>query len=57
MAKRKTHRLSYYLSALKDPGLTCGQLDELLTDAAKQMPSVLSDSDYERIYWLVMSRM
>ena len=34
MAKRKTHRLSYYLSALKDPGLTCGQLDELLTDAA-----------------------
>lgn len=57
MAKRKTHRLSYYLSALKDPGLTCGQLDELLTDAAKQMPSVLSDADYNRIYWLVMSRM
>lgn len=56
MAKRKTHRLSYYLSALKDPSLTSIQLDALLTDAAKQMPSVLSDADYNKIYWLVMSR-
>lgn len=57
MAKRKTHRLRYYLAALENPSLTSGQLDELLTDAAKQMPSVLSDADYNRIYWLVMSRM
>lgn len=56
MAKRKTHRLGYYLTALQDTSLTRGQLNELLNDAAKQMPSILSDADYDRIYWLVMSR-
>lgn len=56
MAKRKTHRLRYYLTALQDTSLTRGQLNELLNDAAKQMPSILSDADYDRIYWLVMSR-
>lgn len=56
MSKRKTHRLRYYLTTLQDPSLTPRQLDELLTDAAKQMPSILSDADYDKIYWLVMSR-
>lgn len=49
--RRKQHRLSYYLAELAnttDPR----RIEELVDDAAHQPPRVLSNEDYERVYWL-----
>ena len=55
--KRKQHRLRYYTGVLREnPDLSPAQLEALLMDAACQMPSVLTDTDYNLLYWLVQSR-
>lgn len=48
--RRKQHRLAYYLAELtEDKSLR--EIINLRVDAAHQPRSVISDNDYERIYW------
>ena len=48
--RRPQHRLAYYMSMLPTAE-TDRQILDLVMDAAKQPKRILSDADYEQIYW------
>ena len=48
--RRRQHRPSYYLTQLPEAQSAREVLD-LLSDAAHQPKRLVTDEDYERIYW------
>lgn len=48
--RRKQHRLRYYVAKLP-AAETSDKILSLLDDAAHQPKRVISDKDYEKIYW------